>query len=153
MPPKRVIWSKDEQVEIMGQLYEESGHRGKKGTHDKFALRYWWKGLYRGVEIDFDVQRMPEKIFSIRITEERPTLENSQSRTFKGKGVSGKANPTSEISNHTKKPPNPTTRAIVLHADQTIYKPRKIHRWIEEDNNKTDQNYGYAGCSGRKKGR
>ena len=46
MPPKRAIWEKDQQVEIMQSLHEESGHRGKKGMYEKIALMYWWKGLY-----------------------------------------------------------------------------------------------------------
>jgi len=50
MPAKRVIWDQIEQKDIMSQLHHESGHRGKKGSYKKVALRYWWKGLYRDVE-------------------------------------------------------------------------------------------------------
>jgi len=50
MPPKRVIWDQNEQKDIMSQLHDESGHRGKKGSYEKVALRYWWKGLYGDVE-------------------------------------------------------------------------------------------------------
>ena len=50
MPPKRVIWGKNVQNDIIRQLHDESGHRGTKGTYEKAALRYWWKGLYRDIE-------------------------------------------------------------------------------------------------------
>jgi len=45
MPPRKVIWDKNEQSSIIQQMHDESGHRGKKGTYQKVALRYWWKGL------------------------------------------------------------------------------------------------------------
>jgi len=41
MPPRRVIWDKNEQNNIIQQLHDESGHRRKKGTYQKIALRYW----------------------------------------------------------------------------------------------------------------
>jgi len=48
--PKRVIWSKNVQIDIIRQLHDESGHRGTKGTYEKTALQYWWRGIYRDVE-------------------------------------------------------------------------------------------------------
>jgi len=50
MPPRRVIWDQNKQKDIMSQLHDESGHRGKQGSYEKVVLRYWWKGLYRDVE-------------------------------------------------------------------------------------------------------
>ena len=50
MAPRKVIWDHNEQKDIMGQLHDESGHRGKKRSYEKVALRYWWKGLYRDIE-------------------------------------------------------------------------------------------------------
>jgi len=47
MPPKRVIWDKNKQNNIIQQMHDESGYRGKKGTYEKIALRYWWKGLQK----------------------------------------------------------------------------------------------------------
>jgi len=44
MPLKRVIWYKNEQISIIQQMREESGHRGKKETYEKIALCYWWNG-------------------------------------------------------------------------------------------------------------
>jgi len=40
MPPRRVIWDQNEQKDIMSQLHDESGYRGKKGSYEKVALRY-----------------------------------------------------------------------------------------------------------------
>jgi len=50
MPPRRIIWDRNKQNNIIQQLYDESGHRGKKGTYEKIALHYWWKGLYCDVK-------------------------------------------------------------------------------------------------------
>jgi len=40
MPPRRVIWDRNDQNNIIQQLHDESGHRGKKRTYQKVALRY-----------------------------------------------------------------------------------------------------------------
>jgi hypothetical protein len=78
MPPKRVVWKEEEQKNIMQQLHEESGHRGKKGTYEKIALRYWWKGLYRDVEKWVKTCEECQKRATTRATEElHPTLENA----------------------------------------------------------------------------
>jgi len=50
MPPKRVIWDKNKQNNIIQQMHNESGQRGKKETYEKITLRYWWKELYCDVE-------------------------------------------------------------------------------------------------------
>jgi len=40
IPPRRVIWDRNEQTNIIQQLHDESGYKGKKGTYQKIALRY-----------------------------------------------------------------------------------------------------------------
>jgi len=78
MPPKRVIWDKSEQISIIQQMHDESGHRGKKGTYQKIALRYWWKGHYRDVERWITTCESCQKRSPIRVTEElHPTLDNA----------------------------------------------------------------------------
>jgi len=76
MPPKRVIWDQNEQKDIMSQLHDESGYRGKKGSYEKVALRYWWKGLYRDVEKWVKTCEECQKRSPIGVTEElHPTLD------------------------------------------------------------------------------
>jgi len=66
------------QIDIIRQLHDESGHRGTKGTYEKTALWYWWKGLYRDVEQWVKSCEECQKRATIRATEElHPTLENS----------------------------------------------------------------------------
>jgi len=78
MPPKRVIWDKDEENNIIRQLHDGSGHRGTKETYGKTALRYWWKGLYRDIEQWVKTCEECQKRATIRVTEElHTTLENS----------------------------------------------------------------------------
>lgn len=48
-PPRRVIFNDRQKREIIQQLHDESGHRGREGTYKKIALRYWWDGLYNDV--------------------------------------------------------------------------------------------------------
>jgi len=77
MPPRRVIWDQNEQKDIISQLHNESGHRGKKGFYEKVALRYWWKGLYRDVKKWVKTYEEYQKRSPIRVTEElHPILEN-----------------------------------------------------------------------------
>jgi len=78
MPPRRVIWDRNEQNNIIQQLHDESGHRGKKGTYQKIALRYWWKGLYHDVAKWVKTCEEYQKRSPIRVTEElHPTLDNA----------------------------------------------------------------------------
>jgi len=78
MPPRRVIWDRNEQNNIIQQLQDESGHRGKKGTYQKIVLRYWWKGLYCDVEKEVKTCEECQKRSPIRVTEElHPTLDNA----------------------------------------------------------------------------
>jgi len=78
MPPRRVIWDRNDQNNIIQQLHDESGHRGKKGIYQKIALRYWWKGLYRDVEKCVKTCEECQKRSPIRVTEElHPTLDNA----------------------------------------------------------------------------
>jgi len=37
LPPRRVIWDKNEQTSIIQQMHDESGYRGKKRTYEKIA--------------------------------------------------------------------------------------------------------------------
>jgi len=77
MPPRRVIWDRNEQNNIIQQLHDESGHRDKKGTYQKVALQYWWKGLYCNVEKWVKTCQECQKRSPIRVTEElHPTLDN-----------------------------------------------------------------------------
>lgn len=50
LPPRRVVVSTAERNKVITELHDESGHRGRQGTYEKVALRYWWDGLYRDVE-------------------------------------------------------------------------------------------------------
>ena len=50
IPLRRVIDSLEERKRIMSSLHEESGHRGREGTYNKIAQRYWWVGLYEDVK-------------------------------------------------------------------------------------------------------
>ena len=45
IPPRRVVWDKVQQNEIIREMHDKGGYRGKKGTYTKVALYYWWKGL------------------------------------------------------------------------------------------------------------
>ena len=59
-------------------MHDRRGHRGKKGTYTKVALRYWWKGLYR--DVDKWVKTCRECLFRApnRTAEElHSTLENA----------------------------------------------------------------------------
>jgi len=69
MPPRKVIWDKNEQTNIIQQLHDESGHRGEKGTYQKVALWYWWKGLCRDVEKWVKTCEECQKRSPIRVTE------------------------------------------------------------------------------------
>ena len=46
VPRVRVIDSKERQNEILKELHEESGHRGREGTYYKISRKYWWPRLY-----------------------------------------------------------------------------------------------------------
>ena len=78
MPSRRVIWDENDQKSIIKELHDNSGHRGKKGTYQKIALMYQWKGLYRDVETWVKTCEECQFGASNRMTEElHPTLENT----------------------------------------------------------------------------
>jgi hypothetical protein len=45
-PPAKVIFMKEERLEILKALHDEGGHRGREGTFRKLAERYWWPRMY-----------------------------------------------------------------------------------------------------------
>ena len=42
MPPRRVQRNTKDKEEVLRQLHNESGHRGRDGTYEKARLRYYW---------------------------------------------------------------------------------------------------------------
>ena len=50
MPPRRVLGNAKDKEEVLRQLHDESGHRGRDGTYEKARLRYYWDGLYRDID-------------------------------------------------------------------------------------------------------
>ena len=50
MPPRRVLGNVKDKEEVLRQLHDESGHRGRDGTYKKPWLRYYWDGLYRDID-------------------------------------------------------------------------------------------------------
>ena len=50
MPPRRVLGNTKDKMEVLRQLHDESGHRGRDGTYEKARLRYYWDGLYRDID-------------------------------------------------------------------------------------------------------
>ena len=50
MPPRRVRGKTKDKMEVLRQLHEESGHRGRDGTYEKARLRYYWDGLYCDID-------------------------------------------------------------------------------------------------------
>ena len=49
-PPRRVVGLRDQQLEVIREQHEETGHRGLKGTFDRISRRYQWKGMYSDVD-------------------------------------------------------------------------------------------------------
>ena len=50
VPSRRVIDSDERKLEILKQLHDESGHRGREGTYRRIADRYWWEQLHDDVK-------------------------------------------------------------------------------------------------------
>ena len=50
MPPKRVLGNTKDRMEVLRQLDDKSGHRGRDGTYEKARLRYYWDCLYRDID-------------------------------------------------------------------------------------------------------
>jgi hypothetical protein len=49
-PLRRIVDDKNEQLEIIKAMHDDSGHRGKEGTWRKVWSRYHWKGQYEHVK-------------------------------------------------------------------------------------------------------
>jgi len=49
MPPRRVVGLQVQRTEIIAELHDECGHRGKQSTFDQVRRRYQWKGMYVNV--------------------------------------------------------------------------------------------------------
>ena len=50
VPSRRVIDSDERKLEILKQLHDESGHRGREGTYRRIANRYWWEQLHDDIK-------------------------------------------------------------------------------------------------------
>ena len=48
-PMKRVVDKEEDRMKIIRSLHNESGHRGREGTYQRVATRYWWIGMFRDV--------------------------------------------------------------------------------------------------------
>ena len=50
IPLRRVIDSVSHRQQILKQLYDQKGHRGREGTYRRVADRYWWENLNKDVK-------------------------------------------------------------------------------------------------------
>ena len=50
IPPRRVLGNAKDKEEVLRQLHNESGHRGRDGTYKKPRLPYYWDSLYRDID-------------------------------------------------------------------------------------------------------
>jgi transposase InsO family protein len=48
-PPRRVVGTTEQRLEILRALHDEAGHRGRQATFEKVSRRYQWKGIYSDV--------------------------------------------------------------------------------------------------------
>src|ERR1700727_1954307 len=48
-PQRLVIDSDDRKAEILTELHEEFGHKGRESTYRRVADRYYWDGCYEDV--------------------------------------------------------------------------------------------------------
>ena len=48
-PPRRVIGKPEQRLEILRELHDETGHRGRQETYDQMHRRYQWKEMYNDV--------------------------------------------------------------------------------------------------------
>jgi hypothetical protein len=47
---RRVVGLKDQRLEILRDIHDETGHRGRNTTFEQIKRRYQWKGMYADVE-------------------------------------------------------------------------------------------------------
>ena len=50
MPPRRVLGNAKDKEEVLRQLHDRSGHRGREGTYEKARLCYYWESLYCDID-------------------------------------------------------------------------------------------------------
>ena len=50
VPARRVIDGNEQKLQIMEQLHDEGGHRGREGTYRRITDRYWWEGMPQDVK-------------------------------------------------------------------------------------------------------
>ena len=50
VPMRRVVDNLVERQNILQQLHDESGHKGREGTYRRVADRYWWENLHSEVK-------------------------------------------------------------------------------------------------------
>ena len=50
VPIRRVVDRIEDQMTIMEELHDESGHKGREGTYRRIADRYWWNGMFQQVK-------------------------------------------------------------------------------------------------------
>jgi Integrase zinc binding domain/RNase H-like domain found in reverse transcriptase len=48
--PRRVVGLQDQKLEIMREIHDEIGHRGRGATFDQVRRRYQWKGMFADVD-------------------------------------------------------------------------------------------------------
>jgi hypothetical protein len=48
-PPRRVVGTQEQRLEILQQLHDQTGHRGRKATFEHISRRYQWKGMFEDV--------------------------------------------------------------------------------------------------------
>jgi hypothetical protein len=49
-PVRRVIDSSAQRQDILQELHDDSGHRGREGTYRRVADRYWWEQMWQTVK-------------------------------------------------------------------------------------------------------
>ena len=49
VPLRRVVDDTETKQAIIRNLHDETGHKGRDGTTNRIATRYWWQGLYNDV--------------------------------------------------------------------------------------------------------
>ena len=50
IPRRRVVDNEAERDDILQELHDSGGHRGKEGTYKRVADRFWWSNMYEDVK-------------------------------------------------------------------------------------------------------
>ena len=48
--PRRVVGLRDQRFEIMREVHDAIGHRGRGATFDQVKRRYQWKGMFSDID-------------------------------------------------------------------------------------------------------